>query len=285
MKLTTQDIKILKNNYANGVAKFKRNSIFAAVLGLIGLVAPVEVWNSIKHLSRRRNDVEDFIDPIYTNMSMVIVILLFVIFAIVINYFSTVYFAKKDLESKEKIGGIFNVNRIEHLSPQVAEKLDGLDTVLHFEKNDSKIKKHLFNKSQSPELLNAKTISIEQSKYTSVVFKQEIQLEEDLSTIIIEEICIDDFGGSSPELTMRKNNDAYLIVEIPPFYDGEGNEILEEDFPEEEDFAELISEYVNKDVMQDDRETFIIKNATDVSLEKTKYFIENYWTLRKEKYK
>ena len=60
----------------------------------------------------------------------------------------------------------------------VAKKLDGLDTVLHFEKNEFKIKKHLFNKSKNPELLKAKSILIECSKYSRTIFKEKIIIDD-----------------------------------------------------------------------------------------------------------
>lgn len=124
-----------------------------------------------------------------------------------------------------------------------------------------------------------KTVKPVNSKTINIVKTEDIDE-------IIKEIKIADFGGTNPELTLRKNKNAYLIVEMPPFIDGEGNEIKgDEDFPEIGKFENLISEYIGQKVLREDREVFIIPNATDKSLDNIKYFMENYWVLRKKKYK
>ncbi|TVZ08098.1 hypothetical protein JM80_0582 [Cellulophaga sp. RHA_52] len=121
------------------------------------------------------------------------------------------------------------------------------------------------------------------SKETKI---ENVEISEDLDEIIIKEIEVSDFGGATPELTLRKSGNAYLIVEVPPFNGGDGNDIDgDEDFPEVMEFENLIAEYIGQNVEREDREVFIIPNATEESLKKTKYFMENYWTLRKDKYK
>ena len=103
---------------------------------------------------------------------------------------------------------------------------------------------------------------------------------------IEQKIEVEDFGGTKPSLTLRKGGNGYLIVECPPFYDGDGNEIDgDDDFPEVMEFEDLISEYIGVPVKREDREVFLIEKADIATLRKVKEFIENYWTLRKEKYK
>ena len=48
---------------------------------------------------------------------------------------------------------------------------------------------------------------------------------DDADNIVEQEIKVADFGGAKPSLTLKKGRNVYLIVECPPFYDGDGNEI------------------------------------------------------------
>jgi hypothetical protein len=115
--------------------------------------------------------------------------------------------------------------------------------------------------------------------------ESKISLEE-LDQTVEEELEVGDFGGAKPSLTLRKSGTIYLIVEVPPFYDGDGNEIDgDEDFPEVMEFENLIAEYIGTPVDRDDREVFVIKKPNADTLIKVKEFIENYWTLRKDIYK
>jgi hypothetical protein len=108
----------------------------------------------------------------------------------------------------------------------------------------------------------------------------------DLDEVIEQELEVGDFGGAKPSLTLRKSGRVYLIVEVPPFYNGDGSEIDgDEDFPEVYEFENLISEYVGVPVNRDDREVFRIDNPQPDTLAKVKEFIENYWSHRKEQYK
>lgn len=50
-----------------------------------------------------------------------------------------------------------------------------------------------------------------------------------------------------------------MIVDMPPFYDGNGNSIEGDDeFPEVDEFEDLIAEFTGVAVVRDDREVFII---------------------------
>jgi len=109
---------------------------------------------------------------------------------------------------------------------------------------------------------------------------------EEADNIVEQTIEVADFGGAKPNLTLRKSGNGYLIVECPPFYDGEGNEIDgDKDFPEAMEFENLISEYIGVPVIREDREVFLIEKANIEIIRKVKEFIENYWKLRKGKYK
>ncbi|MFZ6013963.1 MAG: hypothetical protein ACOYXT_26725 [Bacteroidota bacterium] len=108
----------------------------------------------------------------------------------------------------------------------------------------------------------------------------------DNDDIIEQDIEVNDFGGAKPSLTLRKSGRIYLIVEVPPFYDGDGKEIDgDKDFPEVLEFESLISEYSGVQVDREDREVFVINKPKTDTLLKVKDFMENYWTLRKDKYK
>jgi hypothetical protein len=114
--------------------------------------------------------------------------------------------------------------------------------------------------------------------------KQSIAENDD--DIVAQEIEVGDFGGAKPSLTLRKSGRIYLIVEVPPFHDGDGHEIDgDDDFPEVSEFEHLISEYVGVQVERDDREVFRIDHPKADTLTKVKAFMENYWSLRKDKYK
>ena len=119
-------------------------------------------------------------------------------------------------------------------------------------------------------------------------FKEEKKKKffDDADNIVEHEIEVADFGGAKPSLTLRKSGNVYLIVECPPFYDGDGNEIDgNKDFPEAMEFEKLISDYIGVPVKREDREVFLIEKANIEIMRKVKSFIENYWELRKGKYK
>ena len=100
------------------------------------------------------------------------------------------------------------------------------------------------------------------------------------------EIEVDDFGGAKPSLTLRKNGHLYLIVEMPPFVDGDGNDIDgDEDFPETWEFENLIAEYTGVQVDREDREIFIIRKPNTDTINRVKEYLDNYWALRKDIYK
>ena len=114
--------------------------------------------------------------------------------------------------------------------------------------------------------------------------KEEIM--EDPEFVIVKEYPMEVWGGTQPELTLRESGNAWLITEVPPFEDGDGNELFDdEDFPEGPEFEKLIAEYIGTDVIRDDREVFIIENATEEQCLKVVDFFANYWDLRKEEYK
>ncbi len=83
----------------------------------------------------------------------------------------------------------------------------------------------------------------ENSSLTSHSTEQKLSFEE-LDEIIEKEVEVGDFEcGATPNLTLRKSGNIYLIVDCPPFIDGDGNEIHgDSDFPEVYEFENLISE-------------------------------------------
>src|SRR6187549_2777953 len=104
--------------------------------------------------------------------------------------------------------------------------------------------------------------------------------------IIDQEIEVGDFGGAQPSLTLRKSGHVYLIVEMPPFVDGDGKDIDgDDDFPETWEFENLIAEYTGVPVDREDREIFIIRKPNADTINKVKEFLDNYWALRKDIYK
>ncbi len=176
-KLLDTEIKILKQKYNKSIQKVKKASFATILFAIIALLLPVELWNIIVIPRKRIHNLPEIVEPMYENVSMIIILIIIVTLTPVLTYYGFSYLIKKDLKYKDKISGIYKVERIENLSKMVAKKLDGLDTVLHFEKNESKINKHLFNKSKNPELLNAKSILIECSMYSRTVFKEKIIID------------------------------------------------------------------------------------------------------------
>ncbi len=176
LPLTEDELKRVEQEYEKGSSRFKKISIIAPMLGIGALIAPPEFWNFVKIFDKKKNlrDLEDVTEPMYQSSIMIIIVVITVALAILLSYYAFVHFIKKDLKGKEKIRGEYKVVRVQHLSKKVAENLEGLDTVLHFEKNTSKIKKHLFKKSEKPELLDAKGIIIESSKHAGIIFLEEI---------------------------------------------------------------------------------------------------------------
>ncbi|WP_010522156.1 hypothetical protein [Aquimarina agarivorans] len=176
LPLTPDELKIIRKEYDKGNRKFRKVYITGPILGVLALFTPPELWNFIKFFDKYKNirKLEDVTEPMYLNLTMIVIILLANIIIIALYYFAFVYYLKKDLEEKEKISNEFKVIRVENLGQKIAENLEGLDTVLHFENNPTEIKKHLFNKSEKPELLNAKRIIIEQSKNSKIIFLEQI---------------------------------------------------------------------------------------------------------------
>ncbi|QCX38425.1 hypothetical protein FF125_08270 [Aureibaculum algae] len=174
--LTPEELKVVETKYNKGITKLKKVLVIAPILGIVSLLTPPEFWNVIKIFDKKRSirNLEDLTEPMYHSSTMIIIVILAVICSILLTYFAYVHYVKKDFNEKVKLRGDYKVVRVENLSKRVAENLDGLDTILHFEKNDTKIKKHLFKKSKNPELLNAKGITIEISKHSGIIFLERI---------------------------------------------------------------------------------------------------------------
>lgn len=176
--MNPEEIQIIRGKYEFGVSKLNKTILISLFLGVSALLAPEEVWQFIGLFRKRihRNDSEvsgtmveslGVIQAFCLVASIILVVLL-------ITYFVHIHYYKKDLATKEKVCGEVRVTKIEHLSRAVAEKLDGLDTVLHFEPNKQKISKKNFNKQDRPDLLNAKSVVVEIAKYSGYEFKCEI---------------------------------------------------------------------------------------------------------------
>ena len=180
LPLTSDELRKVQTEYKKRYSRFKNTSLIAPILGIIALFTPPEVWNFIKYFDKKQGirKLEDMNEYMFQSPTMIIIVILSVSVIIFLNYYAFVRPIKKDLEDKQKFRGHFKVSRIEHLSKRVSKNLDGLDTILHFEKNNSKIRKHLFKKFNNPELLNAKGITIEQSKHAAIIFLESI-IEED----------------------------------------------------------------------------------------------------------
>tara|TARA_R110000764_G_scaffold2178_1_gene9359 strand:+ start:1265 stop:2149 length:885 start_codon:yes stop_codon:yes gene_type:complete len=177
-KLLDTEIKILKEKYNESIQNVKKISVITILIAVIALLLPIELWNIIIIPRKRLHNLPEIVEPMYENVSMIIILIIIVTLTPILTYYGFSYLIKKDLKYKDKIRGIYKIERIENLSKMVAKKLDGLDTVLHFEKNEFKIKKHLFNKSKNPELLKAKSILIECSKYSRTIFKEKIIIDD-----------------------------------------------------------------------------------------------------------
>ncbi len=176
LPLTSNELKKVETEYQRRYSRFKNTSLIAPFIGIIALFTPPEIWNVIKYLDKRQGmrKLEDMNEYMFQSPNMIIIVILLITVIIFLNYHILVKPIKKDLEDKQKFRGYFKVSNIEHLSKKVSKNLDGLDTILHFEKNNSKIRKHLFKKIKTPELLNAKGIIIEQSKHSGIIFLESI---------------------------------------------------------------------------------------------------------------
>lgn len=182
LPLTSSELEIIQKKYEKRYSKYKNSSIITIILGIAALFTPPEVWNFIKYFDKKQGirNLEDVNDYMFQNTIMIVIVILSVIAIIFLSHYIFVLPLKKDLEGKEKIRSQFQVIRVENLNKKIAEKLDGLDTVLHFEKNKSSIKKHLFNKVDKPELLFAKGIIIEQSKNAGIIFLEQLIEDSEL---------------------------------------------------------------------------------------------------------
>jgi hypothetical protein len=117
------------------------------------------------------------------------------------------------------------------------------------------------------------------------IFKEEKKKKVFDNDNIVTNYQIADFGGIKPIL-YEKDGQLCLILDMPPFSDGKGNEINgDEDFPELMEFENLIAEYIGVPVTREDREIFIVNQYQTDTPDKIKEFLENYWSLRKDKYK
>ncbi|MFS4418312.1 hypothetical protein [Maribacter sp. 2307ULW6-5] len=176
LPLTSNELEIIQKKYEKRYSKFKSTSLIAIILGIAALFTPPEVWNFLKVFDKKQGirNLEDVNEYMFQNPTMIVIVILAVTSIIFLSKYIFINPLKKDLKEKEKIRGQFQITRIENIGKRVSEKLGGLDTILHFEKNTTKIKKHLFNKTDKPELLNAKGIIIEQSKHTGIIFLEKI---------------------------------------------------------------------------------------------------------------
>ena len=173
--LSATDIKFLEGKLLENIAMVKKASLTTWILGILALFLPVDIWNILILPDLMANNVSEVTEPMYQQTEAVIIFLILAVGTPLLTYYAFVYAIKKDLKLKEKLNGTFQVKRIENISKRVAEKLEGLDTILHFEKNEFKINRHLFNKKLKPELLEAQVVLIELAEHSRIVLKQEIK--------------------------------------------------------------------------------------------------------------
>ena len=182
LPLTNDELKVVQTEYNKRYSRFETTSLIAPILGIIALFTPPEVWNFIKYFDKKQGirKLEDVNDYMFQSPTMIIIVILIVTAVVFLNYYIFVRPLKKDLTEKMKIRGQYRIISVENISKKVSENLDGLDTILHFEKNQTKIKKHLFKKSDNPALTSAKNIVIDQSKNAGVIFSETILQDEGL---------------------------------------------------------------------------------------------------------
>ena len=95
--------------------------------------------------------------------------------------------------------------------------------------------------------------------------------KESLGFVILKGYPITQCKGTQPELTLRENGNALLLItKVAPFEDSK------QDFPGGLELQKLIESYVGIPLIKKAGEVFIIENATEENCLKTVEFFANY---------
>ena len=168
--LTQAEVAILEDKFESNWNFLVKFGIVGGLIGFISMFIPLDILSKARRSGVAGSLVEN---NGFLGASIMVLCTLGVLWLIL--YFVMVYELKKDLKLKEKVIGKVKVQRIEHLSDDLAKAMENHeDAILHFESNDYKIKKLYFNKGRNPNYLNTRYMLVERSKYSKTVFKSEV---------------------------------------------------------------------------------------------------------------
>jgi predicted DNA-binding WGR domain protein len=129
---------------------------------------------------------------------------------------------------------------------------------------------------ETPEHCNSDSIKLINEKIRKG-YKEVFQ-----SNSMPDEIIFEEIGGCSGVVRFDEDSNMTLFIIDMPFFNDENDIPIEndDDFPELDEFENIIAKFIGKPVLRDDREVFILEKFTFKDIGKLKDFIENYWTYR-----
>src|SRR5690606_6261542 len=78
-KLLDTEIKILKQKYNESIQRVKKISVVTILFAVMALLLPVELWNIIIIPRKRLYNLPEIVEPMYENVSMIIILIIIVI--------------------------------------------------------------------------------------------------------------------------------------------------------------------------------------------------------------
>lgn len=114
----------------------------------------------------------------------------------------------------------------------------------------------------------------EERQDTNIKHKQNSATKKNRS-VILRAIQIKGFDkDGEPEIKLYKNNTLEIHFNFMPPLNGKENQSELEIF---DSFDKKLSSIINKNVVWEDRELFVIKNATQLDVTKLKNYLESFW--------
>lgn len=162
-KLTSNELKIIREEYKKSV------NFYLAIMGGLALISIILLFIPASLLGRRarRAGVTDtIIESFGVTDSIIYMVIALLIFGLIFYFVFNIRGLKEDISKQEKITVKAKVIRIENVPADIVKDMEGgKDTILHFDITETKIKNLYFNKRLNPELLTAKYVYVERTRY------------------------------------------------------------------------------------------------------------------------
>jgi hypothetical protein len=171
-KLTTDEIKFITGEYKKSTNFYFGAMGVVVLFSIIALFLPASLFG---RKARRAGIEENIFSSVGASTSILYVVMAIVLFGVLFYLVLNIRGLKKDIVHQEKIIVKAKVSQIENLPANIVKDMEGgKDTILHFANDGHSVKKLYFNKNKRPELIGAKYVCVERTKFGKIDLRYNI---------------------------------------------------------------------------------------------------------------